>query len=272
MTGGWPDLDRACPGGHLSSPNAFTPWRSCFDVVATTDEQQIVDRRTVTPVAAEHHHGLEGELRPRRSHHVTAEQSPPARRRTPRACGATPSRSRQVSRVERSCGSGGSGAYGGRPSGACDPLRNKSCERVHRATPGSLKKSCRTAWYHLYKLVGLAGCGRNPLVRAVDRLELLVIALAILVGLFAVAGAGALGAQSQMRRSATATATTATAAGASIETRVRPDGGLASARHKVIRSHNGLIRRWFGTSAVGVEWMRPTRPARRLSRRSALRA
>ena len=80
--------------------------------------------------------------------------------------------------------------------------------------------------------MGLAGYGRNPLVRAVDRLELLVIALAILVGLFAVAAAGALGtavyearsstyaAQSQMRRSATATATTATAAGASIETRV----------------------------------------------------
>jgi len=210
MTGGWPD--RACPGGHLSSPHAFTPWRSCFDVVATTDEQQIVDRRTVTPVAAEHHHGLEGELRPRRSHHVTAEQSPPARRRTPRACGATPSRSRQVSRVERSCGSGGSGAYGGRPSGACDPLRNKSCERVHRATPGSLKKSCRTAWYHLNGLVRLAACGRNPLVRAVDRLELLVIA------------------QSQMRRSATATATNATAAGASMETRVRPDGGARPPR------------------------------------------
>ena len=61
--------------------------------------------------------------------------------------------------------------------------------------------------------MGLAACGRNPLVRAVDTLELLVIALAILVGLFAVAGAGALGtvvyearsstyaAQSQMRRS-----------------------------------------------------------------------
>ena len=65
MTGGWPDLDRACPGGHLGSPNAFTPWRSCFDVVATTDELQIVDRGTVTPVAAEHHHGLKGELRPK---------------------------------------------------------------------------------------------------------------------------------------------------------------------------------------------------------------
>ena len=77
----------------------------------------------------------------------------------------------------------------------------------------------------------LAACGRNPLVRAVDRLELLVIALAILAGLFAAAGAGALGtavqearsstyaAQSQMRRSATATAAIATAAGASTETR-----------------------------------------------------
>jgi hypothetical protein len=62
----------------------------------------------------------------------------------------------------------------------------------------------------------LAACGRNPLVRAVDRLELLVIALAILVGLFAAAGAGALGtavhearsstyaAEAQVRRSATA--------------------------------------------------------------------
>jgi hypothetical protein len=76
----------------------------------------------------------------------------------------------------------------------------------------------------------LAACGRNPLVRAVDRLQLLVIALAILAGLFAAAAAGALGtavheartstyaAQSQMRQSATATAATATAAGASTET------------------------------------------------------
>ena len=130
----------------------------------------------------------------------------------------------------------------------------------------------------------LAACGRNPLVRTVDRLELLVIALAILVGLFAAAGAGALGtavhearsstyaAQSQMRRSATATATTATAAGASIETRVNARWRLRVGATKIIRSHNALIRRWFGTSAVGVEWMRPTRPARRLSRRSALRA
>jgi hypothetical protein len=61
-------------------------------------------------------------------------------------------------------------------------------------------------------LVRLAACGRNPLVRAVDRLELLVIA------------------QSQMRRSATATATNATAAGASMETRVRPDGGARPPR------------------------------------------
>ena len=168
MTGGWPDLDRACPGGHLGSPNAFTPWRSCFDVVATTDELQIVDRRTVTPVAAEHHHGLEGELRPRRNHHVTAEQSPPARRRTPRACGATPSRSRQASRVERSCGSGGSGAYGGRPSGACDPLRNKSCERVHRATPGSLDEVMQngvvppiTSWWVSLRAAAIRWCARS---------------------------------------------------------------------------------------------------------------
>ena len=68
-------------------------------------------------------------------------------------------------------------------------------------------------------------------MRAVDRLELLVIALAILAGLFATAGAGALGttvhearsstyaAESQIRRSATATGVIATAAGASIETR-----------------------------------------------------
>ena len=78
----------------------------------------------------------------------------------------------------------------------------------------------------------LAASGRNPLVPAVDRLELLVIALAILAGLFAAAGAGALGTavydarsstyavESQMRRSATATAAIATAAGASIETTV----------------------------------------------------
>ena len=80
----------------------------------------------------------------------------------------------------------------------------------------------------------LAASGRNPLVPAVDRLELLVIALAILAGLFAAAGAGALGTavydarsstyavESQMRRSATATAAIATAAGASIEDGQRP--------------------------------------------------
>ena len=49
-----------------------------------------------------------------------------------------------------------------------------------------------------------------------------------------------------------------------------PGGGCESARHK--RSHNALIRRWFGTSAVGVEWMWPTRPARRPPSRLALRA
>ena len=49
----------------------------------------------------------------------------------------------------------------------------------------------------------LAACGRNPLVRAVDRLELLVIALAILVGLFEAAGAGALGTAVYEARSST---------------------------------------------------------------------
>jgi hypothetical protein len=101
----------------------------------------------------------------------------------------------------------------------------------------------------------LAACGRNPLVRVVDRLELVVIALAIPAGPFAAAGAGALGtavheacssthaAQSQMRQSATATAATATAAGASIETRMNARCGYASACHNAIPSHNALIRR-----------------------------
>jgi len=39
----------------------------------------------------------------------------------------------------------------------------------------------------------LGACGRNPLVRGVDRLELLIIALGILVALAAAACAGALG-------------------------------------------------------------------------------
>jgi hypothetical protein len=39
----------------------------------------------------------------------------------------------------------------------------------------------------------LRACGRNPLVRASDRLELLIIALGILIGLGAAACAGALG-------------------------------------------------------------------------------
>ena len=132
--------------------------------------------------------------------------------------------------LKRYCGSRRSGAYGGRPSGACDPLRNKGCERVHRRTPRWLEEVIKNAWtYH--KLVGSSCVRPNPLVRAVDRLELLVIALAILAVLFAAACAGALGtavhearsstyaAESQMRRSATATAAIATAAGASIETR-----------------------------------------------------
>jgi hypothetical protein len=39
----------------------------------------------------------------------------------------------------------------------------------------------------------LRACGRNPLVRGVDRLELVIVALGILVALVAAAGAGALG-------------------------------------------------------------------------------
>jgi hypothetical protein len=39
----------------------------------------------------------------------------------------------------------------------------------------------------------LRACGRNPLVRGIDRLELLIIALGILAVLTAAAGAGALG-------------------------------------------------------------------------------
>ena len=39
----------------------------------------------------------------------------------------------------------------------------------------------------------LRACGRNPLVRRIDRVELLIIALGILIALVAAAGAGALG-------------------------------------------------------------------------------
>jgi hypothetical protein len=65
----------------------------------------------------------------------------------------------------------------------------------------------------------LRACGRNPLVRGVDRLELLIVALGILVALVAAAGAGALGtavhdarsrvyvAQAQTRHAVTARAT-----------------------------------------------------------------
>ena len=65
----------------------------------------------------------------------------------------------------------------------------------------------------------LRACGRNPLVRASDRIELLIIALGILVPLLAGAYAGALGtavhdersrvyiAQAQTRHPVTATAT-----------------------------------------------------------------
>ena len=65
----------------------------------------------------------------------------------------------------------------------------------------------------------LRACGRNPLVRGVDRVELLIVALGILVALVSVAYAGALGtavhdarsrvyiAQAQTRHTVTATAT-----------------------------------------------------------------
>jgi hypothetical protein len=64
----------------------------------------------------------------------------------------------------------------------------------------------------------LRACGRNPLVRRIDRLELLIVALGILVTLVAAAGAGALGtavhdargrvyiAQAQTRHAVTASA------------------------------------------------------------------
>ena len=65
----------------------------------------------------------------------------------------------------------------------------------------------------------LRACGRNPLVRGIDRLELLIIALGILVVVVAAALAGALGtavhdarsrvyiAQAQTRHAVTARAT-----------------------------------------------------------------
>ena len=65
----------------------------------------------------------------------------------------------------------------------------------------------------------LRACGRNPLVRSIDRLELLIVALGIFVALVAAAGAGALGtavhdahsrvyiAQAQTRHTVTARAT-----------------------------------------------------------------
>jgi hypothetical protein len=64
----------------------------------------------------------------------------------------------------------------------------------------------------------LRACGRNPLVRGIDRLELLIVALGILVALVSVACAGALGTaihdarsrvyieQAQTRHTLTATA------------------------------------------------------------------
>ena len=65
----------------------------------------------------------------------------------------------------------------------------------------------------------LRACGRNPLVRGVDRLELMIIALGILVTVFSAACAGALGtavhdarsrvyvAEAQTRHAVTASAT-----------------------------------------------------------------
>ena len=65
----------------------------------------------------------------------------------------------------------------------------------------------------------LRACGRNPLVRGIDRLELLIVALGILVAPVSVACAGALGTaihdarsrvyieQAQTRHTLTATAT-----------------------------------------------------------------
>ena len=65
----------------------------------------------------------------------------------------------------------------------------------------------------------LRACGRNPLVRGIDRVELLIVALGFLVALVSVACAGALGtavhdarsrvyiAQAQTRHTLTATAT-----------------------------------------------------------------
>jgi hypothetical protein len=46
---------------------------------------------------------------------------------------------------------------------------------------------------YVYRWWVLRACGRNPLVRGVDRLELVIIALGILVVLAAAACAGALG-------------------------------------------------------------------------------
>ena len=72
---------------------------------------------------------------------------------------------------------------------------------------------------HVHGWWVLRACGRNPLVRGIDRLELLIIALGILVALVAAACAGALGtavhdarsrvyiAQAQTRHTVTARAT-----------------------------------------------------------------
>jgi hypothetical protein len=129
----------------------------------------------------------------------------------------------------------------------------------------------------------LAACGRNPLVRTVDRLEFFVIALAILAGLFAAACAGALGtavyearsssmyaAESQMHRSATATAI-ATPAGKSIETTVnaqRPRG--VPQTHSVSQRVDPPMMRDFRSGhRVDAAQSTPRRAATRLPTRSA---
>jgi len=80
----------------------------------------------------------------------------------------------------------------------------------------------------------LRACGRNPLVRGVDRLELLIIALGILVAIFSAAGAGALGTAVHDARSRvyiaeaqTRHAVTARATGSSVLVPSVDDGAVA---------------------------------------------
>jgi hypothetical protein len=77
----------------------------------------------------------------------------------------------------------------------------------------------------------LRACGRNPLVRGIDRLELLIIALGILVALVAVACAGALGTAVHDARRASA-AVDVVAHDASRELMSRPTVGLLRCTHR----------------------------------------